>query len=131
MLAPKTQIFKTGQYTHDTINKKRKEDTMATPKKQKFRTFEIQHRDMFTNVAEYVYDTINDYESIDVLTSVLTAFQTPAKMRESFRSGNAPVLMTSHIEEIERLKETGEPFAICILRGDKVFCLLTDLDISF
>lgn len=127
MLAPKTQIFKTGQYTHSTINKKRKEDTMATPK-QKFSTFEIQHRTLFNNVMEYLYDTIADDDQ-DHVIEVIKAFQSTKEMIKAFQSGYTLVLLGPEvIEKIETLKEEEKSFVICIMRGVNVYCIIADRD---
>lgn len=102
---------------------------MATPKKQKFSTFEIQHRDMFTNVAEYVYDTINNYDDQDLVIEVMKAFQSTKEMIKAFQSGYTLVLLGPEvIEKIETLKEEEKSFVICIMRGVNVYCIITDRD---
>jgi len=110
------------------ISATREENSMATPKKQKFSTFEIQHRTLFDNAMEYLYDAIAD-EDQDHVIEVMKAFQSTEEMIRAFRSGFTMVLLGPEvIEKVEALNAEGKSFVICIMRGVNVYCIITDRD---
>ena len=84
----------------------------------------INHRTMFDNMSTFMYERLNDGESVGDVSTALSSLGSIKGITEAFSDGYTPILMGGLIAKVELLQQFNHPYVVVVMKDDKVFAIV-------